>query len=76
MASEFVEAGEAVFHFIGHFGDALDDAGERIGFQRGETRHAENREVLRGILVKRVSPAYCRILVHFRWIEFLWQAKR
>ncbi len=25
---------------------------------------------------KGASPAYCRILVHFRWIEVLWQAKR
>jgi hypothetical protein len=25
---------------------------------------------------QRASPAYCGILVHFRWIEVLWQAKR
>jgi hypothetical protein len=29
-----------------------------------------------GAFEQRVSPAYCRILVHFRWIEVLWQANR
>jgi len=56
MASEFVQPRKAVFHFISHFGYALDDAGERVRFQRGEPRHTENREVLRGILVQVDGP--------------------
>ncbi len=57
----------------GEVGDGFAD--HAVG-EAGSGDLHEGFTLFGGVVEKRVSPAYCRILVHFRWIEVLWQAKR